>query len=50
MERSIPNFAVLALLFLIGVSCLFHLSQNLFHFSQNVRTESRSHYERAVLR
>jgi hypothetical protein len=37
MERSKPNFAVLALLFIIGVGSLFRFSQNLFHFSQNVR-------------
>ena len=37
MERSKPNLAVLAMLFLIGVSSLFRFSQNLFHFSQNVR-------------
>lgn len=37
MERSKPNFAVLALIFFIGVSSLFRFSQNLFHFSQNVR-------------
>jgi hypothetical protein len=37
MERSKPNFAVLALLFVIGVGSLFRFSQNLFLFSQNVR-------------
>jgi hypothetical protein len=37
MERSRPNLAVMALLFFIGVSSLFRFSQNLFHFSQNVR-------------
>ncbi len=37
MERSKPNLAVVALLFVIGVSSLFRFSQNLFHFSQNVR-------------
>jgi hypothetical protein len=37
MERSKPNFAVLGMLFFIGVSSLFRFSQNLFHFSQNVR-------------
>ena len=37
MERSKPNLAVLALLFIIGVGSLFRFSQNLFHFSQNVR-------------
>jgi len=37
MERSKPNLAVLAMLFFIGVSSLFRFSQNLFHFSQNVR-------------
>jgi hypothetical protein len=34
---SKPNLAVMALVFLIGVSSLFRFSQNLFHFSQNVR-------------
>jgi hypothetical protein len=38
MERPKPNPAVLALLFIIGVGSLFRFSQNLFHFSQNVRT------------
>ena len=38
MERSRPNLAALALLFFIGVSSLFRFSQNLFHFSNNVRT------------
>ncbi len=37
MKRSKPNLAVLALLFLIGVSSLFRFSHNLFHLSQNVR-------------
>jgi hypothetical protein len=37
MGRSTPNLAVLALLFLVGVSSLFRFSQNLFHLSQNVR-------------
>ena len=37
MERSKPNFAVLGLLFVMGVSTLFRFSQNMFHFSQNVR-------------
>ena len=37
MERSKPNLAVLAPLFIIGVGSLFRFSQNLFHFSQNVR-------------
>ena len=37
MERSKPNLAVVALLFVIGISSLFRFSQNLFHFSQNVR-------------
>ena len=37
MGRSKPNFAVLGLLFVMGVSSLFRFSQNLFHFSQNVR-------------
>jgi hypothetical protein len=37
MERSRPNLAVLAVIFFIGVSGLFHFSQNLFRFSQNVR-------------
>ena len=37
MERSKPNLAVLALIFFIGAATLFRFSQNLFHFSQNVR-------------
>lgn len=37
MERSRPNLAVLAMLSIIGVGTLFRFSQNLFHFSQNVR-------------
>ncbi len=37
MERSKPNLAVLALLSFIGVSSLFHFSQNPFHLSHNVR-------------
>ena len=37
MERSKPNLAILALLFVTGVGSLFRFSQNLFHFSQNVR-------------
>ena len=37
MERSKPNLAVLAVLFVIGAGSLFRYSQNLFHFSQNVR-------------
>jgi len=37
MERSKPNLVVMAMLFFIGVSSLFRFSQNLFHFSQNVR-------------
>jgi hypothetical protein len=37
MERPKPNFAVLALLFVLGVSTLFRFSQNMFHFSQHVR-------------
>jgi hypothetical protein len=37
MGRSTPNLAVLALLFLVGVSSLFRFSQNLFHLSQSVR-------------
>lgn len=37
MERSRPNLAVLALLFILGVSSLLRFSQNLFHLSQNVR-------------
>ncbi len=38
MEYSKPNFAVLALLLIIGAGSLVRFSQNLFHFSQNVRT------------
>jgi hypothetical protein len=37
VERSKPNLAVLAMLLFIGVSGLFRFSQNLYHFSQNVR-------------
>jgi hypothetical protein len=37
IERSKPNLAVMALIFFIGVSSLFRFSQNLFHFSHNVR-------------
>jgi len=37
MQRSKPNLAVLVLLFLIGAVSLYHFSQDLFHFSQNVR-------------
>ena len=37
MERSKPNLVVLALLFVFGIGILFHFSQNLFHFCQNVR-------------
>lgn len=37
MKRPRPNVAVLALLFIFGISSLFRFSQNLFHFSQNVR-------------
>jgi hypothetical protein len=37
MERSKPNFAVLALLFVIGAGSLFRFSQDLFLLSQNVR-------------
>jgi hypothetical protein len=38
MERPTPNLAVLAMLFVVGVGSLFRFSQNLFHFSQNVRS------------
>ena len=37
MKRSIPNLASLTLLFIFGIGSLFRFSQNLFHFSQNVR-------------
>jgi hypothetical protein len=37
VERSKPNLALMALLFLIGVSSLVRFSQNLFQISQNVR-------------
>ena len=37
MGRSKPNFAILTLLLVIGVSSLLRFSQNMFHFSQNVR-------------
>ncbi len=32
-----PNLAAMAVLFIVGVGSLFRFSQNLFHFSQNVR-------------
>lgn len=38
MGRSKGFFAVLALLFVIGVSGLVRSSQNLFHASENVRS------------
>ena len=38
MERPRPNPAVLVMLFVIGVGGLIRYSQNLFHYSQNVRT------------
>jgi hypothetical protein len=37
MERSKPNLAVMALIFILGIGSLVRFSQNLFHFSQNVR-------------
>jgi hypothetical protein len=37
MERSKPNLAVLAMVFIIGVGSLLRFSQNLFHASQDVR-------------
>jgi hypothetical protein len=37
MGRARGFFAVLALLFVIGVSGLVHFSQNQFHASENVR-------------
>jgi hypothetical protein len=37
MERSRPNFAGMAMLFVIGVGSLMRFSQNLYHFSQDVR-------------
>ena len=38
MERSRPNPAALAMLFIIGIAGLVRFSQNLFQYSQNVRT------------
>jgi hypothetical protein len=38
MKRTQPNLALMAMLFLIGVSSLVRFSQNLFQLSQNVRT------------
>ena len=37
MERSKPNLGAMVLLLMIGVTSLVRFSQNLFHFSQNVR-------------
>ena len=37
MEDSRPNPLVMAMVFLIGAGSLFRFSENLFHFSQNVR-------------
>jgi len=37
MESSKPNLGALVVLLLIGVASLLRFSQNLFHFSQNVR-------------
>ena len=37
MNRSKPNLAVMALLFIFGIGSLFRFSQNLFQFCQNVR-------------
>ena len=37
MKRSRPNLAIFAMLLVIGVGSLSRFSQNLFHFSQNVR-------------
>lgn len=37
MERPKPNLGILALVFFMGVSSLIRFSQNLFHYSQNVR-------------
>jgi hypothetical protein len=37
MNRSRPNLATMAMVLVIGVATLFHFSQNLLHFSQNVR-------------
>jgi hypothetical protein len=37
MERSRPNLAVMAVLFVIGIGSLMRFSQNLFHIAQNVR-------------
>ncbi len=38
MGRSRGFFAVLALLFAIGINGLIHFSQNLFHASENMRS------------
>jgi hypothetical protein len=38
MERARPNLAVMAMLFIVGIASLLRFSQNLFHFSQNVRS------------
>jgi len=38
MDRRLPSLAPLAMLLVIGVGALFRYSQNLFHYSQNVRT------------
>jgi len=37
MKRAKPNLAVLTILFVVGVSSLIRFTENLFHFSQNVR-------------
>jgi hypothetical protein len=37
MNRLMPGLAPLAMLLVIGVGALFRYSQNLFHYSQNVR-------------
>jgi hypothetical protein len=37
MKRPTVNFGVSVLLLTIGVTTLIRFSQNLFHFSQNVR-------------
>jgi len=38
MERARPNPAALAVLFIIGIGSLVRFSENLFNYSQNVRT------------
>ena len=37
MQRSTPSLAVMAMLFIIGVTSIVRFSQNLFHLAQHVR-------------